>query len=123
MDIHESGRDGSLSEEAGGEDRGINTRWTTAKEELTVAEAPCWNGGVCEKAGSTKYESGEKIVWNRQQRMKIMKDMTKKIRSKGKMDADSRWWVADLLAADCEKAWFHDGWETPCKNGMIGWRR
>ena len=27
------------------------------------AEAPFWNGGVYEEAGSTQYESGEKIVW------------------------------------------------------------
>ena len=27
------------------------------------------------------------------------------------MDAKSRWWVAELLAADCEKAWVHTGWE------------
>ena len=33
---------------------------------------------------------GEKI--KRQERMKTMKDMTKKIRSKGRMDAESRWW-------------------------------
>ena len=37
--------------------------------------------------------------------MKVMKDMTKKIRPKGRMDAESRWSVAELLAADCEKAW------------------
>ena len=36
-----------------------------------------------------------------------MNDMTRKIRSKGRMDAENRWWVADLLAADCEKAWLH----------------
>ena len=39
--------------------------------------------------------------------MKVMKDMTKKIRSKVRMDAENRWWVAKLLAADCEKAWLH----------------
>ena len=27
------------------------------------------------------------------------------------MDAESGWWVAELLAADCEKAWIHPGWE------------
>ena len=37
--------------------------------------------------------------------------MRKKIRSKGRMDAESRWWVSELLAADCEKAWIHTGWE------------
>ena len=42
----------------------------------------------------------------RQQRMKVMKDMTKKIRSKGRMDAENRWWVAELFAADCGDSWF-----------------
>ena len=27
------------------------------------------------------------------------------------MDAENRWWVAELLAADCEKAWLHPGEE------------
>ena len=43
----------------------------------------------------------------RQKKTKVMRDMTRKIRSKGRMDAENRWWVADLLAADCEKAWLH----------------
>ena len=46
-----------------------------------------------------------------QQRMAIMKDLIKIIRSKGRMDAQNRWWVAELLAKDCEKAWTHTGWE------------
>ena len=46
-----------------------------------------------------------------QQRMNIMKDLTKKIRSKGRMDGRNRWWVTELLAADCERAWIHPGWE------------
>ena len=76
-----------------------NTRWTTTKEELTEAEDLCRNGGACGKKGSTEYESGEKMVgqgffalfMKRQQRMKIMKDMTKKIRSKGRRDTDNIW--------------------------------
>ena len=82
-----------------------NSKWTTAQEELTEAEALPWNGGVCGKAGSTERESGEKIVGQHfslgeytlqrrqsmhedstegeemqlQQRMKMIKDMTKKI--------------------------------------------
>ena len=32
-------------------------------EGTTEAEAPFWNGVVYEEAGSTEYESGEKIVW------------------------------------------------------------
>ena len=43
--------------------------------------------------------------------MKVMKEMTKKIRAEGRMDANSSWWVSELLAADCEKAWLHSGWE------------
>ena len=27
------------------------------------------------------------------------------------MDAENRWWVAEQLAKDCEKAWIHTGWE------------
>ena len=36
-----------------------------------------------------------------QQRMKIVKDLTKKIRSKGNIDAKNRRWVAEMLAKDC----------------------
>ena len=46
-----------------------------------------------------------------QQRMKVPKDLTKEIRSKGRKDAENRWWVAELLTVDCEKAWIHPGWE------------
>ena len=38
-------------------------------------------------------------------------DPIKKIKSKGWMDSKNRWWVAELLAKDCEKAWTHTGWE------------
>ena len=46
--------------------------------------------------------------------MKVLKDMTKKIRSKERMVAENRRWVAELLAADCEKTWIHpeEGEET-----------
>ena len=27
------------------------------------------------------------------------------------MDAENRWWVSEFLAADCERAWIHPGWE------------
>ena len=55
-----------------------------------------------------------------QQRMKIMYDLTKKIWSKGTMDAESRWWVSELLAADCEKAWIHPGEEDTMQK-WYGW--
>ena len=60
---------------------------------------------------STHEDATEGEEMKRQERMKIMKDTTKKIRSKGRMDAGNRWWVAELLAADCEKAWLHPGEE------------
>ena len=46
-----------------------------------------------------------------QQRMAIMKDLIRKIRSKERMDARNRWLVAEILAAACEKAWTHAGWQ------------
>ena len=55
--------------------------------------------------------SAEEEEMKQQLRMKIMKDLTKKIRSNGRMDAQNRWWVTELLAADCERAWIHPGWE------------
>ena len=78
---------------------------------------------------NTNLESGEKIAvpflqrlqsqqdelgeeeMKQQQRMATMKDLINKIRSKGSMDAQNRWWVAELLVKDCEKAWTHTGWE------------
>ena len=40
--------------------------------------------------------------------------MTKKIGSKGRMGAENRWWVAELLAVDCEKAWLHPREKRNC---------
>ena len=37
--------------------------------------------------------------------------MLRKIRSKGIMEANSSWWVSELLAADCGKACLHEGLE------------
>ena len=52
---------------------------------------------------SMHEESTEGEGMKRQQRMKIMKNMTKKIGSEGRKGAERRWWVAELLVADCEK--------------------
>ena len=35
--------------------------------------------------------------------MAIMRDLIKRNRSEGGMDAKNRWWVSELLAKDCEK--------------------
>ena len=53
-----------------------------------------------ERLESKQEESAEEGEMKQQRRMNIMKDLTKKIRSKGRMDAESRWWVTELLAAD-----------------------
>ena len=37
--------------------------------------------------------------------------MTKKIKSKGRVDANHSSWVSELLAADCKKATLHPQWE------------
>ena len=58
---------------------------------------------------SKQEESTEEQEIKQQQRMVIMKDMIRKIRPKGRMDAQGGWRVAELLAADCEKAWIHTG--------------
>ena len=56
-------------------------------------------------------ELTEEKEMKQQQRMAIMTDLMKKIRSKGSMDAKNRWWVSELLAKECEKAWTHTGWD------------
>ena len=69
--------------------------------------------------GSTKEEE-----MKQQQRMKAMKDMIRKTEAKGREDANGSWWVSELLAADCEKAWLHSGLEDSMqRNGTIGFVR
>ena len=41
-------------------------------------------------------DSTEEKEMKRQQKKKVMKGMLMKIRSKGRMDAENRWWVAEL---------------------------
>ena len=42
--------------------------------------------------------STEKEEMKQEQRMKVVKDMTNKIRSQGRTNAEHRRWVAELLA-------------------------
>ena len=44
-----------------------------------------------------------------------MKDMTRKIKPKGRMDAHNSWWASEMLAAECEKALLHAGFEDTRK--------
>ena len=53
---------------------------------------------------SKQEDSTEEEEMKQQQRMAIMKDLIRKIRSKGGMDPKNRWWVSELLAKDCEEA-------------------
>ena len=46
-----------------------------------------------------------------QQSVKFMEDMMRKIKAKGRMDANNSWWVSEMLAVDCKKAWLHQEWE------------
>ena len=56
---------------------------------------------------SKQEESTEEEEMKKQQRSAFVKDLIRKIKSKGRMDAKNRWRVAELLAADSEKAWIH----------------
>ena len=56
-----------------------------------------------------KIRSHKENEMKQQQRMKVMKDLSKRIRSTCRVNAENRWWVTELLAADCEKAWIHSG--------------
>ena len=55
--------------------------------------------------------------------MMIMEDLTKKIRSKGRMDAKSRWWVLNCWRQTVRKRGFTQDGKILCRNGIIGWRR
>ena len=55
------------------------------------------------KQGMQKNQTQKEEV-RQQQRMKAMKDMTRKNTAKGRMDAKHSWWFSELLAADCEKS-------------------
>ena len=67
---------------------------------------------------SKQEELTEDEEMKQQQRMVIKKDLIRKIRSKGGMDAENRWWVSELLAADCEKSGLTQDGKILCRNGI-----
>ena len=81
------------------------------KHRIRKWEEDCWARifalfrEYLQRLQSKQEDPVEEEEMNQQQRIKIMEDLTKKIRSKGRMDAESQWWVTD-----CEKAWIHPGW-------------
>ena len=117
-----------------------NTKCRTVQEKLGQEEVNLRNGGWSGESRNISLEYGVKIAGQefsggsgrrayseskacrkvkqkrkkeirQQQRMKVMKDMTRKIRAKERFDAHHSWWVSEFLAADCRKAWLHSGWE------------
>ena len=58
---------------------------------------------------SKKKEEEEEM---KQQKMKTMINMIRKLKAKGRKDAHNSLWVSELLAANCKKAWLHPEWEA-----------
>ena len=128
-----------------------STKLKRAREGPLKVEVIPWNGGECAETRNIKIRKWRQECWARifslfreynlqrlqskqeesteeeemmqQQRMMIMKGLTKKMRSKGRMDTESRWRVSELLAADCEKAWIHTGWEDTLQKWCECWRK
>ena len=67
------------------------------------------------QAGETEEEESKQ-----QQRMKIMTDMTKKIKATERMDANSSWRASELLAAECKKSGFIQNGRIQCSDGTAG---
>ena len=62
----------------------------------------------------------EKGEMKQQQRMKVMRDMTRKIKSKDRIDANNSWCESELLVADCQKSVATQDRKTLCYNGTLG---
>ena len=56
-------------------------------------------------------EATEEERMKQQQRMKIMRDMKRRMKRQVEMDVNNSWWVSELLALDYIKGWFHPEWE------------
>ena len=115
MEIHESGGDGSMLEEVGGENGGrpsgqaqgreqqqrvlqrqrcsVGMEACAKKQEVQDSKmeriagqesSTCSESTTCSRLQSMHEDSTEGEEMKRQQRKKVMRDMTKKMRSKGK---------------------------------------
>ena len=60
----------------------------------------------------------EKEEVRQQQRMKVMEDMTKKIRAKERMEANHSWWVSCWPLTARKRGSIQDG-KTLCRDGVI----
>ena len=72
---------------------------------------------------SKHEESTEGEVMKQQQRMKIMKALTKKIRSEERVDAENRWWLLSCWRQTVRKRGSTQDGKTPCRSGMSGYRK
>ena len=52
---------------------------------------------ICSGRKACRRGQTEKEEMRQQQRRKVMTDMTRKIKSKGRMHANNSWWVGELL--------------------------
>ena len=106
------------------------TKWRTAKEEHAEAEVCLWSGDEYEEARKIECANGVKTVGQGSslgsvkyhfQRIQSVKEgfevqqsgegYDTKIEADGRMDANSSWWVSELLAVECPEAWLHAGFE------------
>ena len=69
-------------------------------------------------------ESTEEEEMKQQQKRMIMEDLTRKIRSKGRMDAErSDGGFLNCWRQTVRKRGFTQDGKILCRNGIIGWRR
>ena len=57
---------------------------------------------------------------NSSREVKIMTEMMRKIKAKGRMGANSSSWVSELLAVDCKKCGIIHNRRTQCSDGTLG---
>ena len=91
--------------------RGDPLEWRRVRKTKDIKLESGFREYNLQRLQSKQEELTEEEEMKQQQRVAIMKDLIKKTRSEGSMDAKNRWWVSELLAKDCEKAWIHTGWE------------
>ena len=72
-------------------------------EDCWAKDFSLFNKYNLQRQQSKQDELTEEGEMRQQQRMAFMKDLIKKIRSKGRMDAKNRWWVSELLAKGLAK--------------------
>ena len=94
--------------------RGESSEWRVKKyqpREWVKTAGRGSGSAICSGSKACRRARRKKEEMRQLQRMQVMTDMTKKIKSKGRKEVKNSWWVSELLAADCQTAWLHPGWE------------